>query len=133
MMFPPVRISQLSHDLEIRRAAFEQSKDGLAREVKQKLSPINLLKEHPQLWMGAAMSLLGAGGLGRIVGFLGQGRNGHAAGGRARKSGLIAGILKFGGRTAMKTVAPVALNAVRFAIKGAFRAFRNRRHRPDSD
>lgn len=122
MIFPEVRISQLSRDVELKRAAFEESKNGVQRAVRRKLSPLNLLKENPQWIAGAVMSLVGMGGIGKV--FHVFGRNGHSSNGK--KSGLLASLLKFGGRTAMKTVAPVAFSAVKFAFKSAFRSFRHR-------
>jgi hypothetical protein len=129
MIFPPIRISQLSHDLEVKRAAFQESKIELTQAVKHKISPLNILREHPQLWVGAAMSVLGAGGLGKFVTMFAGGRNGNGGNGNGHKSksSLLGGLLRFGGRTAMKTVAPVAMNAVKFALKSAFRSFRARR------
>ena len=137
MIFPPIRISQLSHDLETKRAAFDRSKAGLTMTIKHKLSPLNILKEHPQLWIGAAMSVLSAGGLGKLaMVFGGNGKNGHSKNGHGSKSGIagiLGGLLKFGGRTAVKTVAPVAINAMKFALKSAFRSFRSRRSRHDEE
>jgi hypothetical protein len=122
MIFPPVRISQLSRDVELKRAAFEDSKAGVQRAVRRKLSPLNLLRENPQWLIGAVMSFVGVGGLGKVFGVFTK--NGHSSNGK--KSGLLASLLRFGGRTAMRTVAPVAFSAVKFAFKSAFRSFRHR-------
>lgn len=125
MIFPPLRISQLSKDVEERRLAFEESKSGFERALKDKLSPLNIIKDHPQLFIGAAMSLFSAGRFGKLLGLFG-GRNGHAANGASGKKGLFGTVLRFGGRTAVKTVMPLAIGALRYAMKSAFRAFRAR-------
>ena len=122
MIFPQVRISQLSRDVELKRAAFEDSKAGLRSAVRRKLSPLNLLKENPQWLIGAVMSLAGVGGIGKLFGKFT--RNGHSSNGK--KSSLLGGLLRFGGRTVLRTVAPVAFSAVKFAFKSAFRSFRHR-------
>lgn len=125
MIFPPVRISQLSRDLDEKRMALDHSTEGLKKEVRRKLSPINLLKENPQWLLGAAASVVSAGSLGKfLLGFLGTGKNGHSKNGG--KSGVIGSILRFGGRTFFRSLMPMAFSAGRFAIKSAFRSFRNR-------
>jgi hypothetical protein len=132
MIFPPVRISQLTRDLDQKRAAFESSREDLGKEVRRKLHPLNILKDHPQLWVGTAMSLVSAGSLGKFLGFFSNGREEDGTNGRKKSGNFLTGLLRFGARTAVKGVAPIALNTAKFALKSAFRAFRHRRTNGDS-
>jgi hypothetical protein len=125
MIFTPVRISQLSRDVDEKRAAFERSTEGMKKAVRRKMNPIHFIKENPQWLLGAAASVISAGSLGKMMlGFLGTSKNGHSKNGS--KSGFLGGLLKFGSRTIFRTIAPMALGAARFALKSAFRSFRNR-------
>jgi len=135
MIFPAIRISQLSRDVEEKRAIFDRSIDGLKTAVRRKLSPLNLLRENPQWLIAPVMSIFSAGTLGKfLIGLVGHkfghSTNGHAKNGNGSKKskvGLIGGLLKFGGRTLFKTVTPVAFGAVRYALKSALRAYRKRK------
>ena len=124
MIFPDVRVSDLRRDVAAKRDFFERSQADLKRAIRRKFSLINILKEHPQIWMGAAFSLLSATGVGKLVGLAGAARNGHS---KLKKSGLLGTLLRFGGRTAVRTVLPMALSAIKLAFKSAFKSRRDRK------
>lgn len=130
MIFPPIRISQLSRDVEQKRAGFRRSSDVLKVSVRRKLSPLNLLRENPQWLITPVMSLFSAGTIGKVIfSFFGH-KNDHSKNGNGSKrdkSGMLGSLFRFGGRTLFKTAAPVAFTAIKFAFRSAFRSFRQRR------
>jgi hypothetical protein len=122
MIFPDVRISDLRRDVDSRSLAFDRSKDALTRALRKKFSLINLLKDHPQLWMGTAMSLFSIGKVGKVLGLIGL-KNGHING---KKAGILGKIFRFGGRTAVRTVMPLAFSALKSVVKIALKSIRSR-------
>lgn len=125
MIFPSVRLSDLSRERVLRQAAFERSREALVEAVKERARPANLVRQHPRVLAGAAMSALSMLGLKRF-----SGRNGHGDGnGRHEASGVAGWILRFaalGGGVAFKSMRPFAMIAIKYGIESAIRALRKR-------
>jgi hypothetical protein len=123
MIFPPVRISQLSRERAEREAEFQRSRAALLSTVKDAARPGNLVRRHPGLLAGAAMSAISMLGL-RKMGHRNGVLNGRT--GDGTPANWLLKILAFGGGIAFKSLRPFAFTAVRYVVRSAFRTLRGR-------
>lgn len=126
MKLSRIRISQLHRDKADREAAFSRSRSALERNVRERLRPMNFIREHPGLIAGAAMSAFSFLGLRKPARL-----NGYANGARrrGRAAGIAGALLRtfsFGGGIAARTLTPIAGTALRFAFKTILKKFRGR-------
>lgn len=125
MIFPNVRISELRLDVEEKRERFQASRDRFKELLKEKVSPLTFLREHPKLIFG--MLLSAASATKTMKRLLGRPLGKKSGLGRFLKIGWLLKFAGVGSKLMGKAVLPVGLAAVRMALRTATRALRSSR------